>query len=107
MDEDILELDESIDLGRVNPEAVKDQHELVRQAELVADQGEQGQVHLLYHEKLDPVPKDIKCKFSAVLGDGFHLLSWVKVPVNHELKKAYKIAMMKALYAMMKPSSRM
>jgi 3'-5' exonuclease len=95
--------DEGVDLGPANPESVTEQLELVRQAELVAEQAEKGQLHLLFHRNLNDVPDSIPMKWSAVLGDGFHLLSRVKVPEKHEFKKAYKISFMKALYAYDEP----
>jgi hypothetical protein len=98
-DDDDANDDSNVDLGPTNPEAVQEQLELLRQAELIAEQAEKGQVHLLFHSQLNDVPENIPMKWSAVLGDGFHVLSRVKVPEKHELKKAFKIAFMKALYA--------
>jgi hypothetical protein len=100
-DEDILLLgtDAENDLGRFNPETVRGCLELIRQAKVVADAGARGQIQCLFHAKLPTVPEKIPLKWSAVLGDGFHVLALVKVPEKHELKKAFKIALMKAFYA--------
>ena len=45
---------------------------------------------------LNPAPDDIQDKFSSVLGDIFHYMDRPKVPVHHELKKSYFMALSKA-----------
>jgi len=38
---------------------------------------------------LDAEPDQIRDVFSSVLGDVFHFMDRVRVPIHHELKKAY------------------
>ena len=51
---------------------------------------------MLYCSNLDPPPENISQCFSAVLGDVFHAMDRAKVPVKHEYKKAYFVALMNA-----------
>lgn len=46
-----------------------------------------------------PDPSAITDRYSSVVGDGFHLIDRPKVPIKHELKKAYKVALQEALFA--------
>lgn len=46
-----------------------------------------------------PAPNAITDRYSSVIGDGFHLMDRPKVPIKHELKKAYKVALQEALFA--------
>ena len=43
-----------------------------------------------------PKPQDIMDRFSAVLGDVFHAMNCTRVPVRHEAKKAYFVALKNA-----------
>jgi hypothetical protein len=43
-----------------------------------------------------PMPEDIVNKFSSVLGDAFHAMDRTKVPVKHEAKKAFFVALREA-----------
>ena len=66
-----------------------------REAELLADRAQaEGDFESLYCEHLDPVPTKINDIFSAVLGDIFHAIEKVKIPVNHYFKKAHKASFM-------------
>ncbi|KAL3917223.1 MAG: hypothetical protein SGILL_004811, partial [Bacillariaceae sp.] len=42
------------------------------------------------------VPNGVVNKFAAVLGDIFHAIDRCRIPVRHEYKKAFKVAMMNA-----------
>ncbi len=69
-----------------------------REAELLADRAQaEGDFESLYCEHLDPVPTKINDIFSAVLGDIFHAIDRVKIPVHHYFKKAYKASFMRAM----------
>jgi len=46
-----------------------------------------------------PNPRDVSNKYSAVLGDGFHAMHRPKVPMEHDSKKAYFVALQEAFYA--------
>lgn len=41
-------------------------------------------------------PEKIEDKFSLVLGDAFHFMDRAQVPVHHEVKKAYFMALSRA-----------
>ena len=43
-----------------------------------------------------PKPQDIKDRFSSVLGDIFHAMNRTKVPVKHEAKKTFSVALKNA-----------
>ena len=47
---------------------------------------------------LDAVPDQIGKKFSSVLGDVFHFMDRPKVPIHHEAKKSYFVALRDAWY---------
>jgi hypothetical protein len=53
-------------------------------------------VELLYCADLDEAPSHIEQVFSAVLGDTYHGMDRSKVPVRHEYKKPYKVALSRA-----------
>jgi hypothetical protein len=63
---------------------------------LAAEMAEKGKVGLLYCDELDDPPELIVQAFSCVLGDIFHAMFRTKVPVKHEYKKAYYVALMNA-----------
>ena len=48
---------------------------------------------------LDRPPDFIPDKFSSVLGDAFHYMDRVKVPINHDSKKGYFFALQEAWFA--------
>jgi hypothetical protein len=48
---------------------------------------------------LDPQPDQIHDVFSTVLGDAFHFMDRVRVPMHHELKKAYFYSLSEAFFA--------
>jgi len=52
-------------------------------------------------EGLDDPPQasEIKDVFSSILGDGFHYIDRSKIPVKHEYKKTYKVALRNAWFA--------
>ena len=45
-----------------------------------------------------PSPESIRDNFSAVLGDPFHAIDRTKVPVKHEAKKAFFVALREAFF---------
>ena len=45
-----------------------------------------------------PSPRDIKNKHSSVVGDPFHAMDRTKVPVRHEAKKAFFVALRDAFF---------
>ena len=49
-------------------------------------------------DELDDPPEQIEHKFSAILGDVFHAMDRTRVPVRHEYKKAYFVALMRAFF---------
>mmetsp|Transcript_1037 Transcript_1037/g.2176 ORF Transcript_1037/g.2176 Transcript_1037/m.2176 type:complete len:649 (-) Transcript_1037:533-2479(-) len=63
---------------------------LLQAAIFEAEEAESGKP-VLSCENLDdaPMPQDIKNLFSVVLGDIYHAMNRAKVPVKHEVKKAY------------------
>ena len=48
---------------------------------------------------LDRPPDFIRDRFSSVLGDAFHYMDRVKVPINHDSKKGYFFALQEAWFA--------
>lgn len=48
---------------------------------------------------LDPPPERIPDRFSAVLGDAFHMMDRPKVPMSHSSKKAYFVSLQEAFFA--------
>ncbi|KAK3271924.1 hypothetical protein CYMTET_19751 [Cymbomonas tetramitiformis] len=50
-------------------------------------------------DNLDPPPTHIAEVYSTVVGDAFHFMDRPKVPVHHEFKKAYFVALMEAWFA--------
>jgi hypothetical protein len=68
--------------------------ELLRAAVFEAKETEMGKAPLRC-EGLDdaPSPETIQDKFSATLGDVFHAMDRAKVPIKHEAKKAYFVAL--------------
>jgi len=80
-------------------ETLKEHLDTIQEAEVAAELAEkQGKVEMLFSEFLDKPPNDIKQVFSAVLGDVFHAMNRSKVPVKHEFKKSFYIALMKAFF---------
>jgi hypothetical protein len=73
--------------------------ENLRCALFSADQSEGG-ASPMSCEYLDeaPRPESIEDKFSAVLGDCFHLMDRPNIPVKHEAKKGYKNALKNAFF---------
>ncbi len=53
----------------------------------------------LVNEMLGDSPESINDKFSSVLGDAFHFMDRPKVPIHHEMKKAYFVALRDAWFA--------
>ena len=47
---------------------------------------------------LDAAPDTITDAFSCILGDGFHFMDRPKVPVHHDAKKAYFVALRNAWF---------
>ena len=50
---------------------------------------------------LGPIPDSVKGNvntYSAVLGDIFHFIDRIKVPIHHELKKAWKAALSRSFF---------
>jgi hypothetical protein len=55
-----------------------------------------GRDHLGGVNKLDPPPLQIKDRFSAILGNGFHARHRIIVPVHHTSKKPFFVALSEA-----------
>jgi hypothetical protein len=72
--------------------------ESLQQAEVVANRAQfHHDFHLLHcPDLLDDVPIKVLDKFSCVLGDIFHAIDRIKIPIRHEYKKPFKVAMMRA-----------
>ncbi len=71
--------------------------EAVREAEIVWNQTQvENDFNLLYSRELGDVPIQVLDAFSVVQGDIFHAIDRMKIPVRHEYKKAFKIALMRA-----------
>jgi hypothetical protein len=49
--------------------------------------------------KLGEVPVKINEDFSCILGDGFHFMDCPKVPIHHESKRGYFLALKEAWFA--------
>ena len=78
-------------------EVRKEHLESMEEAEMMAELAEkEGKVELLFCDELDAPPDSIAHVFSSVLGDVFHAMNRAKVPVKHEYKKAYFVALMNA-----------
>lgn len=65
----------------------------------VAVQGQHGGQPILPCEHLDEPPSYIADVFSACLGDAYHAMSRPKVPIKHEFKKPYFVALQQAFFA--------
>jgi hypothetical protein len=64
------------------------------------EQQEGGGGHIILPcEHLDEPPTSITNVFSACLGDAYHAMSGPKVPVKHEFKKPYFVALQQAFFA--------
>ena len=68
--------------------------ELVRAAQAAATAAATPNVDV----HLDPPPAQIDDVFSCVLGDAFHFMDRPKVPVHHDTKKAYFVALRDAWF---------
>jgi hypothetical protein len=70
----------------------------MREAELLADRAQvENDFESLYCNDLSDIPDNIFNIFSASLGDIFHAIGRVKISVQHDHKKAYKVSLMKAM----------
>jgi hypothetical protein len=78
-------------------ELTADDIELLRAAIFESKETERGKIPLRC-EGLDdaPIPELVIDKYSATLGDVFHAMDRAKVPVKHESKKAYFVALREA-----------
>jgi hypothetical protein len=74
--------------------------EMLRKVALLAEDGMAGR-SILKCPHLDdsPGPKAIKDRFSAVVGDAFHVIDRPKIPIRADHKKLYKVAFRDALLA--------
>lgn len=72
--------------------------ETLRAAIFESKETEQGKVPLCC-DKLDapPKPEQIVNRYSSILGDVFHAMDRAKVPVKHEAKKGYFVALREAM----------
>ena len=77
---------------------IQEQLDTLRRCEKLSSTAAQGDTGVLYSKHLDDLPGYIPYKFSAVLGDPFHAIQRMKVPVHHEVKKAYFCAAMNAFF---------
>jgi hypothetical protein len=66
-------------------------------AELAAN-GSRDDLQVLFSEHLHDIPDDLSYAFSAVLGDTYHAIARCQIPIRHEYKKAYSVAMMQAFF---------
>ncbi|KAL7532711.1 hypothetical protein ACHAXR_004793, partial [Thalassiosira sp. AJA248-18] len=73
--------------------------EMIRAANVNSEHAQNGKLPLL-HPKLNnpPSPSTIQDKYSSVLGDPFHAINRPKVPMHHEHKKGYKVALQNAFF---------
>ena len=103
-DEDLFNLIDDVDVDGSDPigedagkELRKEHLDTIAEAEVAAEETQkEGNAELLYCDNLDVPPDLIEQVFSCVLGDIFHAMNRAKVPVKHEYKKAYFVALMKA-----------
>jgi hypothetical protein len=101
---DLITNDDSIDDSAANEdqnanyEIRKEHLEAIASAAEAAErvQNNPMETELLYCAELDAVPDHIDQVFSAVLGDPYHCMDRAKVPVRHEYKKAFKVALSRA-----------
>ena len=54
---------------------------------------------LFLHPTLDFSPTSTNDTFSRVLGDGFHFVDRIKVPMHHSYKKSYYVSLREAFFA--------
>jgi len=71
--------------------------EALHAAQIVADRAQfEKEFDLLHCPELGAPPPQVLDKFKAVQGDMFHAIDRIKIPMRHEYKKAFKVAMMRA-----------
>lgn len=76
-----------------------DNIDLINLAGVVGNMGVEGRSAIPTCKRLGPAPTTIIDRFSACLGDNFHAMSRPKVPVKHEYKKPYYVALQNAFFA--------
>jgi hypothetical protein len=72
---------------------------LVSLAAIAAEQAQQQNTPKMSCANLDDPPAIIVDVFSACLGDTFHAMDRPKVPIKHEYKKPYFVALQEAFFA--------
>jgi hypothetical protein len=72
--------------------------ELIESVTLLAAKNGVGNTEAFLCENLDIPPEYIHNIFSAVLGDSFHQMKRPFVPIQHEFKKPYFVALMRAWF---------
>jgi hypothetical protein len=71
----------------------------IAEAEQLADNATgNGNMDLLECEHLSSLERSVPIRYSVILGDGFHLLDRMWVPMHHEFKKSFYYAYSNALY---------
>ena len=100
-DDDDAEEVEDGDADSLMTDLTEEDIEGLRLAIFAADEAAAGRPVPLSCPQLDapPNPRDVSNKYSAVLGDGFHAMHRPKVPMEHDSKKAYFVALQEAFYA--------
>lgn len=99
--DDFTEHGEERDLTKQDAgvQILREHLETIQEAELAAKLVEkQGKTCTMLCDKLEDPPDEIQQIFSAVLGDAFHAMNRAKVPVRHEYKKTYYVALMNAFF---------
>jgi hypothetical protein len=74
--------------------------ELIETVTLLASEAKNGMgnIDAFICEHLDDPPECIRDVFSSVLGDSFHQMKRPYIPIQHEYKKPYFVALMRAWF---------
>lgn len=103
MDSDLFDLlsneeDDDDAIGKDAGKEIRKEHlESIAEAEMTAERALGGNADFMNCDELDLPPAFIEHVFSVVLGDKYHFMNQPKVPVQHEYKKPYYVALMNAL----------
>ncbi len=60
--------------------------------------GTTNSTHALVASMLDKAPAKVEDRFSSVIGDSFHFMDRPKVPMHHDGKKGYFVALRQAWF---------
>lgn len=93
-DEELTDLERDARIERLT-----EQLDTINESIFLAESAEtEGCLDGLVSQFLDSMPTALKYIFSAVLGDCYHAMDRPKVPIRHEYKKAYFVALMHAFF---------